>query len=105
MISIHPTLGYFVGWLVGKIVKDVTITHDEIEGLMAGLLSTNSPPAGETWLTDWLRENSSIIGMHYHSELARRRERILSYEEIDSSKWKMTLQFFIDLIKCYKERR
>lgn len=86
VISIPPVLGYSVGWLVGKILKDVTITHDEIEGLMAGLLHTNSPPAGKTRLTDWLKDNSAAIGMHYHNELARRRERVLSYAEIDRNR-------------------
>lgn len=86
VISIPPALGYFVGWLVGKIMRDLTITHDEIKGLMAGLLCTDSPPAGETRLTDWLKKNSSTIGIHYHNELTRRRERILSYEEIDRNR-------------------
>lgn len=86
IISIPPALGYFVGWLVGKIMKDVTITHDEINGLMAGLLCTDSPPVGETRLTDWLKKNSSTIGIHYHNELTRRKERILSYEDMDRNR-------------------
>lgn len=82
VISIPSAPGYFVGWLIGKIMKDVTITHDEIEGLMAGLLCTDSPPVGEIRLTDWLKKNSSTIGIRYHNELARRKDKILSYEEI-----------------------
>lgn len=86
IISISPTLGYLMGWLIGKIIKDVIITNDEINGLMANLLYTDSKPVGEKRLTDWLKENSSIIGIHYHSELARRKERSLSYEDIDSKR-------------------
>ncbi|MBI3360434.1 MAG: epimerase, partial [Chloroflexi bacterium] len=47
IISVPPMLGYWVGWAVGQLVGDVTITREEIEGLMADLLYTDSPPAGE----------------------------------------------------------
>ena len=82
IISVSPTLGYFFGWLVGKIAGDVTITRDEIEGLMADLLYTDSLPAGETKLTDWINENSSILGIRYASELARRKNRIEPYDKL-----------------------
>ncbi len=82
IVSIPPAVGYFVGRLVSNIEKDVAITRDEIGGLMAGLLSTNSPPAGKTRLTDWIRENASTIGTHYASELARRENRIESYDRL-----------------------
>lgn len=72
IISIPPIFGLCVGWLIGKFVGDVTITPDEIKGLMADLLYTNSPPAGKTRLTDWVKENSSTLGVRYSSELARR---------------------------------
>ena len=58
IISIPPALGYFTGWLLGKILGDIIITREEIEGLMANLLYTDSPPVGETKLTDWARMNS-----------------------------------------------
>lgn len=73
IVSIPPTIGYFVGWLVGKTVGDITITRDEINGLMAELLCTDSPPAGKTKLSDWIERNSSTLGMRYTSELARRK--------------------------------
>ena len=82
VISISPRLGHTVGALVGKILGDVAITHDEIEGLMAGLLYTGARPAGETRLTDWLNEHSASVGRHYSSELARRRNRTAAYEDL-----------------------
>jgi NADH dehydrogenase len=42
-----------VGRAVGILARDVTITREEIRGLMADLLCTNSPPAGTTKLTEW----------------------------------------------------
>jgi NADH dehydrogenase len=72
-ISVPPALGYFAGMLIGTMVGDVIITREEIAGLMAGLLYVNSPPAGHTRLTDWLKENAATVGVRYASELARRK--------------------------------
>jgi uncharacterized protein YbjT (DUF2867 family) len=82
LIPIPDTLGYLVGWFLGKILGDVLITREEIEGLKANLLYTNSPPAGETRLTDWARENASSLGIRYASELSRRRKRSEAYENL-----------------------
>ena len=82
IISVPPIIGYWSGWVIGKMVGDIMITREEIEGLMADLLYTNSPPAGETKLTDWAREHASELGQHYASELARRRNREQAYEEL-----------------------
>jgi NADH dehydrogenase len=82
IISVSPTIGYWIGWIIGKMVGDVMITREEIEGLMQDLLYTTSPPAGETKLTDWAREHADELGRHYASELARRRDREQAYEKL-----------------------
>ena len=79
IISVPPALGYAVGWVIGKLVGDVLITWPEVKGLMADLLCTDSPPAGTTRLTEWMRENRDRLGVRYASELARRRDRIKAY--------------------------
>lgn len=79
VISVPPSLGYAVGWIIGKFVGDVMITREEIAGLMANLLYVDSPPAGSTKLTDWAKERASSLGRHYTSELARRRDRQTEY--------------------------
>jgi NADH dehydrogenase len=84
IIPIPDWLGYAVGWAVGKLVGDVVITRAEIEGLKAGLLYTQSPPAGRTSLTDWIRQNADTLGRNYANELARREDRRSSYEEIQT---------------------
>jgi NADH dehydrogenase len=56
------------------------ITREEIKGLMADLLYTNSPPTGETKLTDWARKHAEIIGKRYSSELDRRFKLKETYE-------------------------
>lgn len=82
IVSVHPALGHFVASVIGRLVNDVFLTREEIDGLMADLLSTSSQPTGKTRLTDWARENAHSLGIRYSSELARRRDRLKSYEEI-----------------------
>ncbi len=76
IISVPPAVGYIVAKIVGKLLGDVLITRDEIEGLMAGLLYVDSPPTGQTRLADWAREHAESLGKRYASELARRRDRL-----------------------------
>ncbi len=82
IISVSPALGYWAGWILSKLTGDVTITREEIRGLMANLLCTHSPPAGETRLTDWPRQNTAALGRRYASELARRRNRHAAYDSL-----------------------
>ncbi len=79
VVSVAPSVGYAVGRVVGWFVQDVTITREEIAGLMQGLLCTQSPPAGTTKLTEWAREHANELGVRYASEMARRRDRRASY--------------------------
>jgi NADH dehydrogenase len=82
VVSVQPFKGYLVGKLVGFLQHDVTITYDEIRGLMAGLLYTESPPAGKTGLSSWLKENAASIGVRYRNELRRRENGVKGYENL-----------------------
>jgi len=82
IVSIPPSVGFIIGSLVGFIMGDVTITRDEIKSLMSDLLYVESPPVGKTRLTEWAKEHKGILGIRYHSELARRKNRLQSYEEL-----------------------
>ena len=79
IIAVPPSVGYAVGWIIGKLVGDVMITREEIRGLMDNLLFVDAPPAGSTKLTDWARARSASLGLHYTSELARRQDRNAEY--------------------------
>ncbi|MBI5218608.1 MAG: NAD(P)H-binding protein [Bacteroidia bacterium] len=79
IISVSPALGFWAASIIGKFVGDVIITKEEIKGLMSDLLYTESPPQGKTKLTEWAKENASILGVHYASELSRRKDRTKSY--------------------------
>ena len=71
--SLSPSAAYAMGRALGKLVRDVVITRDEIRGLMDGLLCVDSEPTGTTSLTEWTAEHSHELGLTYASELARRR--------------------------------
>jgi NADH dehydrogenase len=82
IVHIPPQLGWMIGRLLGSVVGDVVITREEIKGLMENRLCTKSPPAGTTRLTSWMAENAKGLGRRYSSELARRRDRRISYEAL-----------------------
>jgi uncharacterized protein YbjT (DUF2867 family) len=79
IISLPPELGYWAGWLIGRLMGDVLITRDEIAGLMQDLLFTHSPPTGKTAITAWAKEHASTLGLHYASEIKRRLDRKVPY--------------------------
>ncbi|UCE23674.1 MAG: NAD(P)H-binding protein [Candidatus Zixiibacteriota bacterium] len=79
IVSVPPSIGYLTARILGWFVGDVILTRPEIEGLMADLLYTDSPPAGATHLTDWAVKNRDRLGRAYASELRRRKNRRASY--------------------------
>jgi uncharacterized protein YbjT (DUF2867 family) len=64
-----PTL--VLSGIIGFLRRDVILTREEIDGLLAALLVTLSPPVGGTKLSDWLRGHADMLGRAYQSELAR----------------------------------
>jgi NADH dehydrogenase len=58
--------------LIGRILGDITLTRDEVDGLSSGLLVSKNGPTCPTCISTWLKENSNRIGETYSSELARR---------------------------------
>ena len=82
IVRLPASLFPLVGQLLGRVLDDVLITPEEVQGLMADLLYTGAPPTGTIALTAWARQNASILGQRYHSELARRRNREAAYENL-----------------------
>jgi NADH dehydrogenase len=79
IISVPPWFGHAVSRVLGKLVGDMIITRDEIEGMMSELLYVDAPPAGKTTLTEWAAAHADSLGRHYTSELARRKDRTSAY--------------------------
>jgi len=66
-----PAFTLLAGRAVGRFVKDVILTPQELEGLMQELLVSAEPPLGRKRLDDWLLRSSDTLGMSYASELDR----------------------------------
>lgn len=71
LINTPPKFAYWASSIVGKLVGDVVLTADEVDGLMANLLVTDSPPAGETKLSEWVEANTQTLGKKYANEIKR----------------------------------
>ncbi|RMF42440.1 MAG: NAD-dependent epimerase/dehydratase family protein [Anaerolineae bacterium] len=71
IIHVSPRLAYWMTRALGLLVHDVVLTRQEIIGLMSDLLVTESPPAGQTALSQWAQENAATLGRTYASELRR----------------------------------
>jgi NADH dehydrogenase len=79
IVSVSPGAGYLAACVVGKIMRDVMLTREEIAALMQGLLCTDSEPTGETKLSEWAAANAPDLGLAYASEMARRRCSTAAY--------------------------
>lgn len=71
LVNLPPSLVYAAGALMGLALRDVVLTRDEIDGLMAGHLVSVDPPTGTIRLSDWMRDHRDTLGRRYASELAR----------------------------------
>ena len=66
-----PSLGLALTGLVGLQMRDVVLTREEVDGLMAALLTSGEPHTGTTRLSDWLKDGADGLGRRYVSELTR----------------------------------
>ena len=71
IVHAPPMLALLLSRVVGKAIGDVVLTKEEVEGLMAGLLVSSSPPLGKTSFRAWINDNGNLIGRAYTSELRR----------------------------------
>ncbi|MEE8575522.1 MAG: NAD(P)H-binding protein [Thermodesulfobacteriota bacterium] len=75
LLHISPAVGRLSAHFLNPILRDVTITKEEIEGLMAELLVSKEPPRCPTRFSNWLGENKAKLGTRYASELKRHYQR------------------------------
>ena len=71
VIHLPPSVALALTRMAGFVLRDVVLTRDEVDGLMSNLLVSESPPTGQTQLSDWLKLNAGTVGTRYASELAR----------------------------------
>lgn len=71
ILHVNPRRSFWLSRLAGLLVRDVVLTWEEVEGLMANLLVSAMPPTTYQRLSEWLRVNAQRVGTRYASELAR----------------------------------
>jgi len=71
LISIPPGMALLAAQFLGIFVKDVILTPEEVDGLMANLLVSKEPARARTAFKNWLEANRNTIGVKYASELKR----------------------------------
>jgi len=71
LVHLPMPLAYISTLVTGWFVRDVVLTWEEYQGLMANLLAPEGPSAGRTRLTEWLAENHERVGRRYASEVVR----------------------------------
>lgn len=71
LIPVPPRLALLAAQLISLFVRDVVLTPEEVDGLMAGLLVSKEPPRGKTSLAGWLEANQDRVGAKYASEIRK----------------------------------
>jgi uncharacterized protein YbjT (DUF2867 family) len=71
VISVPPRLALLAAQFLSLFVRDVILTPEEVEGLMANLLVSKEPPRGKTRFVDWLEQNKDKVGTQYASEIKK----------------------------------
>ncbi len=71
IVHMSPFVTLGLSRAVGLFLRDVLLTSDEVDGLMAGLLVSDDPPTGRTRFSEWVHENRDVLGSRYTSELGR----------------------------------
>lgn len=71
IVHVPPPIMRLAARALGLLVRDVVLTPDEIDGLMAGLLVSNDPPLGEVRISEWLDQSKTSVGRTYANELQR----------------------------------
>ena len=71
LVRTPPPAALLAARIAGRLVRDVVLTKDELDGLMAGLLVSAGPPTAPTRFTKWLEAEGASLGQRYASELAR----------------------------------
>ena len=75
LVRTPPSAALLAARIAGRLVRDVVLTKDELDGLMAGLLVSADPPTAPTRFTEWLEAEGASLGQRYASELARHYRR------------------------------
>lgn len=71
VVHVPPAALRLASAALGRFLKDVVLTDDEIKGLMADLLVSRDAPRGRTSFQEWISCHAAAVGKSYASELGR----------------------------------
>jgi uncharacterized protein YbjT (DUF2867 family) len=71
IVHVPAPIMRFAARALGLLVRDVVLTPDEIDGLMAGLLVSDEPARGQIAFSEWLDHSRGSLGRRYANELRR----------------------------------
>jgi NADH dehydrogenase len=71
LVHVPPRLALGAAQVVSLFVRDVMLTQEEVDGLLANLLVSEQLPNCPTCLADWLEAHRDTVGTRYASELER----------------------------------
>jgi NADH dehydrogenase len=71
ILRVAPWTTHVLSRALGVFLRDLVLTREEIDGLMANLLVSSGSATCPTKFSEWLRDNSRQLGQTYASELAR----------------------------------
>ena len=72
IVHVSPSVELILARIFSRLTGDVTLTGDEIRGLMEDLLVSKNAPTATTRLSEWLTCNADTIGTCYRSEVSLR---------------------------------
>jgi NADH dehydrogenase len=71
VLHLPPWLTLLLAKIVGFLLGDVTLTREELQGLMEERLYIGEPILGKTSFSQWAMENRETLGVDYRNELKR----------------------------------
>ncbi|HEY7396953.1 MAG TPA: NAD(P)H-binding protein [Gaiellaceae bacterium] len=75
VVTVPPPVALRLSSIVGRLVRDVVLTRDELDGLRGDLLVSSGPPTATTSFREWSNEHGRQLGRTWASELARHYRR------------------------------
>lgn len=75
IVSLPPPLALQLVRLAGLWAREVILSREELDGLMAELLLSHEPPLGKQSVLTWLSEHGRDLGRTYAAELPRHAPR------------------------------
>jgi NADH dehydrogenase len=71
VLHLPPWLTLLLAKIVGVLLGDVTLTREELQGLMEERLYVGEPALGKTSFSQWANDNKETLGASYRNELKR----------------------------------